>query len=167
MIEHNHQNAKISAIREEFHGLNDLEIQPGFRVNDLTTRVECHRAIALVQGEADTIVTQIEDARLRHAKGQEQLDTAWLMRAQNAIRWKRRIIKAIQAKIHAIPRPTKSRELREFILEVIGEDIGEDRMSSYVLEARRRFQLQEAANIEAELQERQIVAAPTKRECAE
>ena len=135
-------NPKVSAVQEEFHDLNDLEIQPGYRVNDLIDRAECHRAYALLQGEVDAVVRQIEAARLRHAKGQEQLDTTWLMRAQNAIRWKRRVMKAIQAKLHALPRPERNaKELRVLILEVIQEDIGEARMDAYVAEARRRFSL--------------------------
>lgn len=123
---------KIASVKEEFHDLNDLEIQPGYRINDLVDRAECNRARGLLHGEIDVIVRQIEAARLDHAKGRKQLDTEWLMRAQNAIRWKRRVMKAISAKMEQLPFSTRPRAetFRACLLEVIREDIGEERLTT-------------------------------------
>ena len=132
---------KIAAVKEEFHDLNDLEIQPGYRVNDLVDRAECNRACGILQGEIDTIVRQIETARLDQAKGRKMINTEWLVRAQLAIRWKRRVMKAIRTKMEQLPFSTRPRAetFRACLLEVIREDLGDDRLTAYAEEARRRF----------------------------
>ena len=146
MSRFNDPERKIEAIREEFHDLNDLEIQPGYRVNDLVSREECHRATTIVKGEVDAIVKQIEFARLQHARGKAQLDTEWLMRAQNAVRWKRRVLTAIHAKRQCLPKAERPFDFKQIILDVIQEDIGERRMDEYVAIARIRAEAVNKSN---------------------
>ena len=129
---------KIEAIKNEFHDRNDLEIEPGYRVNDLVTRDECNRAIVKLSAECDTIVRQIEAARLNQAKGIRQLDGAWMIRAQSAIRWKRTVMKAIRAKLDQLPAEKRREGFRKALLEVIEEDIGEEKMSRYAAVTRAR-----------------------------
>lgn len=130
---------KIEAIKDEFHEWNEIFIQPGFSINDLMTRDECTRAIAQLTNEIKAINDQIAAARLDHAKGRKQLDGDWVFRAGKAIRHKRSLITAVRSKMESIPRSEKRDQMRQVILDVIRDDIGEDRMQAYVAEARRRF----------------------------
>lgn len=129
---------KIEAIKDEFHEFNDMSIQPGFHISDLMTREECVRAVAQLTTEIRLINDQIAAARLSHAKGQKQLDGQWVFRAGKAIRYKRNLITAINAKRESIPRRERVLDLRQVILDVIREDIGEDRIQAYVAIAKAR-----------------------------
>jgi hypothetical protein len=135
------QEEKIASVKDEFHELNDLEIQPGYRVNDLVSRAECDRARVLLKTEIDNIVRQIEVARLEHAKGRKMINNEWVLRAQNAIRWKRRVMKAVAAKSKQLPLSTRPRAetFRTCLLRVISADLGEERMAEYAEKARELF----------------------------
>jgi hypothetical protein len=133
----------IAAIRDEFHDWNALEIEPGFTINDLISREECNRAQVIVQGQVNVIIQQIASAKLSQAKGQSQLDTVWMMRAQNAIRWKRRLITAIHAKRSTFPKAPRPPgnviiNRQEAILQIAEEEVGRDHIKRWVEKARAR-----------------------------
>lgn len=137
---------KIEAIKDEFHEWNDVFIQPGFSINDLMTREECARAVTQINSEVRLINDQIAEARLEHARGKKQIDGQWVFRAGKAIRYKRNLITAINAKRESIPKSQKSEELRQTILDVIREDIDEDRMQAYVAVAKSRMKPVDKSN---------------------
>lgn len=135
--------ARIEAVRNEFHSLNEHEIEPGLTVHDLRTRGECNRVITLLNGDMDRIRNQIAEARLAAAKGKRQLDGQWLIRAQSAIRWKKNLVRAVRGRMEGMPLPPKPKlevliERRAIILDVIQTDIGDDAMKRYVTIAKQQ-----------------------------
>lgn len=135
--------ARIEAIRNEFHPLNEHEIEPGLTVHDLRSRGECNRVITMLSADMDRIKNQIAEARLAAAKGKKQLDGQWLIRAQSAIRWKKTLVRTIRGKMEGMPlRPKPKAEVlverRAIILDVIQADIGDDAMKQYVAVAKQR-----------------------------
>lgn len=134
---------RVEAIRNEFHFLNEQEIEAGLSIHDLTTRAECNRAMTLLGTDINKINNQISEARLLHAKGKKMLDADWLKRAQSAIRHKKQLIRTIRGRMEDMPAPAKPSkvvvvERRAIILDVIQEDIGTEAMKAYVETARQR-----------------------------
>lgn len=116
---------------------DEIEIEPGTRIRDLTDIASCQRAVDRLECEIGSIAAQI-------GRAEENPGTSapgWRTRAQNAQRWKKRAIKIINVKMREMaftPRP-KGDAMRQAILDVIREDIGEKRMQVYAEIAKQRF----------------------------
>ncbi|WP_275790461.1 hypothetical protein [Pararhizobium gei] len=119
----------------------DIEIEPGIRVRDLTTTEDCEASIIIIERDRDKICAQIATAEetpgIRPA--------GWRTRAQSALRWKKRVLKAVRA--HQVGLPTavamassaKRRDRRQILLDVILDDIGEAAVDAYVTAARAKY----------------------------
>lgn len=115
----------------------DIEIEPGFKVRDIKSVEECVGVISRLELQISSITSQIA----RDEQNPSQSRPGWRSSAQNAIRWKKRAMKAIRlhqegmARTAAADKETK----RATILKVIGEEIGENAMLEYVRIAHRRY----------------------------
>jgi hypothetical protein len=119
----------------------DIEIEPGVRVRDLTSSDQCAAVVRKIERDRDSICAQIaiaEDAPGLKPPG-------WRTRAQSALRWKKRVIKAVKARQETLPTEQAAnseavrKERRRLILAVIEEDIGDEAMARYVRLARHRY----------------------------
>ncbi|CDN96053.1 hypothetical protein [Agrobacterium tumefaciens] len=119
----------------------DIEVAPGVRIGDLQDVDACREAVARLEYEIGSISSQIARAEEDPAS----VLPGWRTRAQNAQRWKKRAIKAINVRASEFgkqevkPAPAHKNECREAILKVIREDIGEAAMEAYVATAKRRY----------------------------
>lgn len=119
----------------------DIEVAPGVCIGDLQDVDACREAVARLEYEIGAISAQIARAEEDPAS----VLPGWRTRAQNAQRWKKRAIKAINTRISEMgkldhrPAPPHKNECREAILKVIREDIGETAMEAYVATAKRRY----------------------------
>jgi len=119
----------------------DIEVAPGVRIGDLQDADACREAVARLEYEIGSISAQIARAEEDPAS----VLPGWRTRAQNAQRWKKRAIKAINTRMSEMGKqehkaaPAHKNECREAILKVIREDIGETAMEAYVATAKRRY----------------------------
>ncbi|NTF35525.1 hypothetical protein [Agrobacterium rubi] len=116
---------------------DDIEVEPGIYIRDLTDIAACKRAVERLDFDISSIAAQI--GRAEENPGSTL--PGWRTKAQNAQRWKKRAIKAINIKMKemAPAAPASKEDLRQAILDVIREDIGEDRMQAYVAIAKARL----------------------------
>lgn len=114
----------------------DMEIEPGFKVRQLCTPAECNRAMVKVENDMSAIGTQIARAEANPLS----VPAGWRSKAQNAMRWKKRIIRAIRE--HAINLAKENGDGREhrrqYILKVIEDELGGEAMDRFVSIARKR-----------------------------
>lgn len=103
----------------------ELEIVPGQKVRDLTTRTECGRALAQVDMQIESILSQIgrseaEPDTIPHKPG-------WRSKAQAAIRWRKRTRAAIHRHMHSLPYPAgDSRKTRaQIVLDTFAQEHGQ------------------------------------------
>lgn len=124
-----------------FVKIEDIEFAPGVRIRDLQDVNACRDAVSHLEYEIGSISAQIARAE----EEPETVQRGWRTRAQNAQRWKKRAIKAINVRASELgkldhkPAPAHKNECREAILKVIREDIGETAMDAYVATAKRRY----------------------------
>lgn len=117
-----------------------LEIEPGTTVADLKTRDECDRARFLLETTIDNIMSQITRSEEEIAAGHPP-EPGWRARAQNAIRWKRRTIKAINDRVSRLPSVKAAAPVgdrRKAILDVIADDLGRAEVERYAAIARMK-----------------------------
>lgn len=100
----------------------DLEIEPGFRVRDLNTVEECAAALINLDMEIENIISQIG----RSEASPDLKPKGWRTRAQSAIRWKKRVRKAVFT-YRATLTPTRPQitDKRQAILDAIKAEIGD------------------------------------------
>lgn len=113
----------------------DLEIEPGFRVRDLNTTEECAAALINLDLEIENIIGQIG----RSEANPDLRPKGWRTRAQSAIRWKKRVRKAVltyQATL--TPARPQIADKRRAILDTIRSEIGDAEFDRLVQIAKDR-----------------------------
>jgi hypothetical protein len=112
-----------------------LEIEPGVTVGDLKTREECERARFLLETSIDSIVGQITRAE-EDARAGKPHDAVWRTRAQGAIRWKRRAIRAVNErmmKLASTRRPvSRMAERRQAVIDAVEAELGRGEIERFV-----------------------------------
>lgn len=106
----------------------DIEIAPGLRVRDLSSRAECAQAVALLQKDVNRVVGQLHNAEKERIATGKAIDKVWRLRAQGAIGHMRTSIKAINVHAGTFPREKKPYEITapQAILDTIREELGND-----------------------------------------
>jgi hypothetical protein len=111
-----------------------LEIEPGTTVADLKSREECERARFLLETAIDSIMSQINRSEEEIAAGNPP-EPGWRTRAQNAIRWKRRTIRAIAdhaARLSSPKAGVPEGARRQAILDVVEDYLAPDEFADLV-----------------------------------
>lgn len=113
----------------------DIQIEPGVTVRDLKTPEQCTSAILKLDLQMSRIQSQIARAEADPTSVQP----GWRTRAQGAMRWKKRAIKAINVYSIALAKQAAGTSRGTLILRVIREDIGEALFEAYVETAKMRY----------------------------
>lgn len=113
----------------------DLEIEPGFPVRNLKSAEECASALIKLDMDIESIIAQIG----RSEADPDYKPKGWRTRAQSAIRWKKRVRKAIvtYASVFSTGRPQVD-DKRQAILATIEQEIGEAEFERLVSLAKDR-----------------------------
>jgi hypothetical protein len=113
----------------------DLEVEPGVKVRDLNTPEKCATAKMELDMEIETIASQI-----RHSEANPgHRPSGWRARAQGALRWKKRIRRAIVAYAPTLSGPRTGVDDRQrTILDTIRTEIGDDEFDRLVALAKAR-----------------------------
>lgn len=115
----------------------DLEVAPGLRVRDLSSRAQCDEAMLRIAMDMESIVAQIgraeEDPTLA-APG-------WRTKAQSAIRWKKRTKAAVHQFAQTFdpaPAPTAVTAKRKAIIDTFKDELGADEFERIIAVAKAR-----------------------------
>lgn len=119
----------------------DIEIAPGLRVRDLSSRAEGAQAVALLQQDINTIIGQLHKAERERIETGKPVDKSWRLRAQGAISHKRTTVKAIHVHMGSFPREHKPYQVTapKAILDTIREELGNDEFDRLKAIAKRRY----------------------------
>ncbi|MGV8833281.1 MAG: hypothetical protein ACOH2N_15005 [Devosia sp.] len=113
-----------------------LELSPGKKVQDLTSREDCQRAIFSLDMEMESIAAQIAKAEANPAA----VVLGWRTKAQSAIRWKKRTRTAVMdfaKRFEPIPVPTGTK--RRLIINVIKDELGPEEFERLIDIAKARY----------------------------
>jgi hypothetical protein len=105
----------------DFDPLN-LEVVPGTKVRDLPSPEACASALLRIEMDMESINAQIAAAEA----SPKLAAPGWRTKAQSALRWKKRIYKAVQAfakTFDATPSPTTVK--RKLILDTVRDELGD------------------------------------------
>lgn len=112
----------------------DFEIEPGRRVRDLSTPEECASATLRLEMDMESILAQIGRAEA----DPDRVEPGWRTRAQTALRWKKRIRKAVLSYRQVLVSQPGRDARRRAILDTIREEVGDEAFDAYVDLARGR-----------------------------
>lgn len=113
----------------------DIEFEPGRKIRDLATVADCASAVIQLENEMSSIMSQIS----RQEADPNAFAKGWRGRAQNAMRWKKRVKTSILAHAAMLNRTTgDTGDKRRAILRTIREVIGADEFERLVALSQRQ-----------------------------
>lgn len=134
--------ARMSAVEAANLSPLDIEIEPGFPIRNLETVEACDGILMKLDMEIGSIINQIGMSEA----DPKAFEKGWRTKAQNALRWKRRVTSAIHARRETLRKETPparsgdaAESRRALIIAVIQEDIGDEAMERYARIARHRY----------------------------